>query len=684
MTESKDEITYDYIIVGSGAGGAPLAARLAQRGFNILVLEAGSEAYPRSSQIPLLHPQSTEDPAISWAFMVRHYADDERAKRDPKADADGRIFYPRAGALGGCTIHNAMITICGGNDEWNRIAQLTGDDSWTGARMRKYFERLERCTYLRKPTAAEGNPSQHGFDGWLTTSFPDLSIVGGDFQLQKVILSAVHALFQEQVDDPKQILRDVLLGRTKRDFDPNDWRRLKNVADGFTLVPLATRESQRNGPRDFLREMERECRDPGSGMRRLTIKTHALVTQVLFEDESPARAIGVEVRMGEHLFQADPNFSPSATYETVQFRCKREVILSGGTFNSPQLLMLSGIGPAEQLDKLGIRCVSDLPGVGQNLQDRYEVAIIHQMREDFALLKNVTLDVANPDPDLQKWLANKKGVYTTNGAVLGVFLRSDPMLSEPDVFVFALPGNFRGYKKGYSQDALTQKNLLTWAILKASTKNRGGTVNIETADPCVVPEINFRYFEEGSDSRDLDLQALVHGVRYVERIEKYHEYPLHGRLDPSAEENMDDETLKEWIRTRAWGHHACGTCRVGRSDDPLAVLDSRFRVRGVRGLRVVDASIFPEIPGFFIVTNTYMVSEKAADTITEDAVDPIPHDYVPGANEPEDVRERYWQRFIQAYPKELREGEAKLVEERRRNAGITKSAATASGRQDLQ
>jgi choline dehydrogenase-like flavoprotein len=677
MTESKAEITYDYIVIGSGAGGGPLAARLAQRGFNVLVLEAGSDSYPQYSQIPLLHPQSTEDPAISWAFMVRHYADDARAKKDPKADAQGRVFYPRAGALGGCTIHNAMITICGGTDEWNRIAQLTGDDSWTGARMRTYFERLERCTYLSKPAATEGNPAQHGFDGWLTTSFPDLSILVGDLQLQKVVLAAVHALFHEQVADPKQILRDLLLGRVKKNFDPNDWRRLKNVPDGFTLVPLATRDAQRNGPRDFLLEVERECRDRGGDKGRVTIKTNALVTKVLFDDGTPPRAIGVEARLGEHLFQADPNFSPGAPYETVQFHCNGEVILAGGTFNSPQLLLLSGIGPADRLKELGLRCISDLPGVGQNLQDRYELGIIHQMRGDFALLKDVTLDVANPDPDLKKWIANKKGVYTTNGAVLGVFLRSDPLLSQPDIFVFGLPGNFRGYVKGYSKEALTQKNLFTWAILKASTKNRAGTVTIESTDPSAVPAINFRYFEEGSDSQDLDLNALVHGVRYVERIEKYLEYPLHARLDPV---NMDDETLKNWIRAGAWGHHACGTCRVGRSDDPLAVLDSRFRVRGVRGLRVVDASIFPEIPGFFIVTNTYMISEKAADIITQDAKDPIPRDFFSGAKEPEDVQERFWQRFTRAYPKELREREASLIQERRKSAGITgPSSGSADG-----
>lgn len=195
---------------GSGAGGSPLAARLAKQGFSVLVLEAGSDSYPEYSQVPLLHPQSTEDSAISWEFMVRHYASDERAKKDPKADPDGRVFYPRAGVLGGCTIHNAMITVCGDNDEWNRIAQLTGDDSWTGARMRTYFERLEQCGYLKRPSTLDENPALHGFDGWLRTSFPDLSVLQGDLQLQNVILSALHALFHERVDDSKQVLRDLL------------------------------------------------------------------------------------------------------------------------------------------------------------------------------------------------------------------------------------------------------------------------------------------------------------------------------------------------------------------------------------------------------------------------------------------------------------------------------------------
>lgn len=673
MTQAEERAAYDYIVVGSGAGGGPLAARLAQRGSDVLVLEAGSDAYPEYAQVPLLHPQSTEDPQISWEFMVRHYASDAQAKKDPKADTNFDVFYPRAAALGGCTVHNAMITICGGNDEWNRIAQLTGDDSWTGERMRMYFERLERCTYLEQPKPGEANPGRHGFDGWLTTTLPDFSLVAGDPQLRKIILAMFHALAREQMEDPKRIVRDLLAGRIKEHLDPNDWRRLKHGADGLVLLPLATREGQRNGPRDFLLEVQRECKE-GRCAGQITITSNALVTKVIFDEAEPSRVVGVEVRLGEHLYRADPNFSAHAPYPTVQFRCTREVILCGGAFNTPQLLMLSGIGPEERLSQLGLPCISDLAGVGQNLQDRYEVAVVHRMRDDFDLLKNVTLDVENPDPELRQWLDKKSGIYTTSGAVLGVFLRSNPELSQPDLFVFALPGNFRGYEKGYSRKILTQKNVLTWAILKASTKNRGGTVTLRTADPSDVPDIDFHYFEEGGDR---DLAALVAAVKCVEKIERYHEYPFTQRLDPPPDAG-DDEALKDWIRARAWGHHACGTCRVGRSDDPLAVVDSRFRVRGVRGLRVVDASIFPEIPGFFIVTNTYMISEKAADAITEDWDDPMPPDFASGAKESQDVRERYWQRFIQAYPKKLREKEAELIKARRSAADCPTPAPSAS------
>lgn len=673
MTPDNGTIEYDYIVVGSGAGGAPLAARLAKRGYHVLVLEAGSDAYPQESKIPLFHPESTEDPEISWQFMVRHFANDEQAYKDPKADTKGRLFYPRVGALGGCTIHNALITICGGNDEWNRIAQLTGDDTWTGARMRGYFSRLEQCSYLREPARADANPSLHGYHGWLTTSLANLSIVAGDWQLIKVILSAFHALIRAGIEDPIQLVADLVAGRIKARFDPNDWRRLRNAADGFVLIPLATKEGQRNGPRDHLLGMQTELANGGPERGSITIKTSALVSRVIFGYESSPeatplkrpRAIGVDAQLGSHLFGADPNYDSKTSPKVVRYTCRREVILCGGAFNTPQLLMLSGLGPDDALKNLGIPCQVDLPGVGQNLQDRYEVAVIHQMRENFKLLEPLTLDLNNPDPELHKWFKQKRGAYTTNGAVFGVFMRSDPSLSEPDLFLFALPGTFRGYQIGYSKLALKEKNVLTWAILKANTKNRGGTVRLNSVDPGEVPLINFHYFEEGSQHPDLDLAAIVQGIKYIESIESLPEYPFAKRLDPDPSIVNDDNSLRDWARSRAWGHHACGTCRVGRVDDPLAVVDSRFRVRGVDGLRVVDASIFPEIPGFFIVTNTYMISEKAADVITEDAKDPIPPYFTGGAAETQDVQERCWRRYTTSYPKELRDAEAELIKNRR-------------------
>src|ERR1700681_4726004 len=122
---------YDYVVVGSGAGGGPVAARLAKAGMRVLLLEGGSDAEPPNYQVPVFHSFASEDPALRWEFFVRHYADDAVQQRDPKfvAEKDG-VFYPRAGTLGGCTAHNAMITIYPSDSDWDEIARITGDRSW--------------------------------------------------------------------------------------------------------------------------------------------------------------------------------------------------------------------------------------------------------------------------------------------------------------------------------------------------------------------------------------------------------------------------------------------------------------------------------------------------------------------------------------------------------------------------
>ncbi|MGH8553576.1 MAG: GMC family oxidoreductase, partial [Methylococcales bacterium] len=325
------------------------------------------------------------------------------------------------------------------------------------------------------------------------------------------------------------------------------------------------------------------------------------------------RAIGVEYLQGEKLYKAHPNPS-NKPGEARKVYAAKEVILAGGAYNTPQLLMLSGIGPKDELQQHGIPLRQDLPGVGKNLQDRYEVGVANRMNQDWEVLKGALY--SEDDPQYTEWKNNHSGVYTTNGAVLAVIERSLPERPIPDLFCFALLANFHGYYPGYSSLIKEHLNYLTWAVLKAHTVNRAGVVELVSADPRDRPYINFHYFEEGSDVEGKDLESVVEGIKFVRKISK----PLleQGIL---AEEVLpgkaveSDQQIRDYVRYNAWGHHASCTCAIGADDDPMAVLDSQFRVRGIQGLRVVDASVFPRIPGFFIVTSVYMIGEKAADVI---------------------------------------------------------------------
>jgi choline dehydrogenase len=184
--------------------------------------------------------------------------------------------------------------------------------------------------------------------------------------------------------------------------------------------------------------------------------------------------------------------------------------------------------------------------------------------------------------------------------------------------VFGVPADFRGYAPGFSQNIPGDRKHFSWAILKAHTGNRSGSVSLRSNKPTDVPDIAFRYFPEGTS--DIDLEAVVDGVEFVRQM---------GDAVRASGATFTEvwpgpavstrEQIAATVQAEAWGHHACGTCKIGPASDPNAVLDERLRVRGVSGLRVVDASVFPEAPGFFIATAVYMVSEKATDDILEDA-----------------------------------------------------------------
>jgi choline dehydrogenase len=606
-----DAETPAFIVIGSGAGGGTLAARLAEMGHMVIVLEAGSDprtaeaaGLPEQYDVPAFHALSSENPAISWDFFVRHYENEAQQKRDDKyVSAKAGVLYPRAGTLGGCTAHNAMILVSPHNADWDALAADTGDATWSADNMRHYFERLENCHYRPELRALDDigiNPSRHGFKGWLhtETSIPLAALQ--DHDLVDVLKDSAVAAFRDAAMPAEQILQ-LLEGAG----DPNDWRVVRENGEGLRITPLANRNHARMGTRERLLEVAAAHPD------RLRIITDALATRVLFDEAN--RAIGVQYLKGAKLYRAHPTPS-DAPGELHELYCTREVILSGGAFNTPQLLMLSGIGPAAELAAHNIPLRVALEGVGRNLQDRYEIGVVNRMNFDsWQLLLGA--EFKKGDALYDDWDSKREGVYTTNGAVLAVIRKSAPARAVPDLFSFALLGLFRGYFPGYARLLASKHNYLTWAILKAHTQNRGGSVRLRSADPRDVPDISFRYFEEGADSQGVDLDSVVSAIRFVRDMTKHLKAAGHiAEEELPGEALQSDDDLRSFVRDNAWGHHASCTCPIGEAASG-GVLSSDLRVHGTKGLRVVDASVFPRIPGFFIVSAVYMVAEKAADMI---------------------------------------------------------------------
>ncbi|MCX4696947.1 GMC family oxidoreductase [Streptomyces sp. NBC_01408] len=577
----------EYLVIGSGPGGGSVAANLAEAGHSVLVLEAGpAQGNQTYYEVPSLNLKAARDSEVSWDMWVRHYTDD--AAHGSQWVPGKGILYPRAATLGGCTAHNAMILMYPEHSDWAYIRDLTGDQGWDPQTMwdvhwKKVlsWQPVERSS----PLLALRDP------------FLDALALGAN----------TEPLPPGPVASPL-------------DLDVNSKANVDRSAQGVFATPMTALAGRRHAIRERLLDVQ--TRHP----ERLTLVTDALAERIVFEEAGGAlRATAVELLLGRHLYGAFADARPIGDAERASLRrtvrVTREVVVAGGAFNTPQLLMLSGIGPRDHLAARGITPLLDLPGVGSNLQDRYEVSVVSELGHDLAAIASCEFRDQD-DPCLTEWrdpLRRAAAPYASNGIATGIKRRYSRGSAHPELFVFAAPGNFAGYVPDFDTKAVKDKRHLSWLVLKGYAADRSGTVRLASADSTVQPEINFRSMDDGR-AGDGDVAAMIEAIRTIRSINR-----KVGLADPLVEavpgpRVQTDAQLAAWIRREAWGHHASCTTAIGPAGRTGSVLDSRLRVHGTANLRVVDASAFPRIPGLFMMAPVLLLAEKASQDILNDAV----------------------------------------------------------------
>ena len=486
--------------------------------------------------------------------------------------------------------------------------------------MRSIFATIERNHYL-----ASGTPG-HGFNGFFDTQMANASTWDGQTDMLSVLAKASQSLGQ----NPANIV-DHVLG------DPNALVAARDQSQGVFGSPIHVDENWRRfSSRDLVKETANALTATGKKKYPLFVQLNTLATKVLFKDVNVGgkqpKAIGISYLEGQSVYRADPRSTASNTGTPGCAYARKEVILSGGTFNSPQLLKLSGIGPAAELASFNIPLVKNLPGVGTNLQDNYEVPVVGHAARNF------TSPAPNPsdpacwfgapgDPCVALW-ENQQGPYMRGSTLNAIFRKSSaPAYSERDFFVVGGLFALRGFWPPTDSVPVDPPNMFGFSTVKINPQSNQGKVLLKSADPRDPPDINFHLFEEGDAGTALDLAAELDTVKWARRVFASVPAPL-GPITPveppcpggmAPDGTCDDAADIEWIKNQIFGHHPTSTCAIGANSDPMAVLDSKFRVRGVKGLRVVDASAFPRVPGPFPVLPTFMLSQKATAGVLADA-----------------------------------------------------------------
>ncbi len=479
--------------------------------------------------------------ALSIPMNDKRYIWDYEAEPEP-ALGGRRIHTPRGRVLGGSSSINGLVYIRGNPLDFERWRD-EGADGWGYADVLPYFKRAE--------DRAEGGDPWRGAGGPLKTRYGTLRN-----PLHAAWLAAAEAAGYPHTDDVN--------GRQQ---------------EGFGRMDMTVGEGRRwSAATAYLK--------PVRHRRNLVVRTRALATKVDFEGR---RAVGVTYRQGER---------------TTSVRASREVVLAGGAINSPQLLKLSGVGPAEELRRHGLPVVADRPGVGENLQDHLEFYF------QVASKLPVTLYSAmNPLAKLligARWVLFKDGLGATNHFESCGFIRSRAGIRYPDIQYHFLP-----LAVTYDGQSMANQHGFQAHVGPMRSKSRGW-VRLRSPDPAARPEIRFNYMSHPDDWEEM--RACVCLTREIFAQAPFD--PYRGEeLQPGAHVT-DDAAIDAFIRDKVeTAYHPSCSCRMGRAEDPMAVVDPQARVIGVEGLRVADASIMPSITTGNLNAPTIMLAEKASDHI---------------------------------------------------------------------
>ena len=465
-----------------------------------------------------------------------------------------RLHVPRGKVLGGTSSINGLVYVRGSPFDFNRWEQ-EGAAGWAYRNVLPYFRRAE--------TFSGGADAYRGGTGPLATR-------------AGATTGPLYSAFIEAGRQAGYPVSKDLNGERQEGFGPLDM-----------TVKNGVRWSTANA---YLR--------PAMTRPNLAVRTHALATKLLFEG---GRAVGVSYERGGRTHFA---------------RARAEIMLCGGAVNSPHLLKLSGLGPAEELKAMGLPVVRDLPGVGENLRDHLEFLFQFASKQPITLYGQTGL-IARAAIGL-RWLLARSGAGATNHFEAGGFIRTRAGVQSPDIQFHFLPLAISYDGKGLASEHGFQ------AHVGPMRSKASGFVRLKSADPRQAPRIQLNAMGHADDWPEM--RACVRLTREIfmqKAFDPYREREIQPGVDV-----VNDAAIDDFIRRRIESaYHLSCTCRMGAADDPLAVVDPDLRVRGVDGLRVVDASVMPSITNGNLNAPTIMIAEKAADAILGRA--PLPASDVP-------------------------------------------------------